>query len=135
MNYTSPIATMQTLQKAMSDGKWSIAKECFTNEMRRENAQTIGSRTFYLTDHWTKSVGVTNLFWPVLIFDKRANFVVASDSGSWAKIAVKHSPPREKDVRLQSVKLANTTDGWKVAELYEQTSPGKVAARETHGKP
>lgn len=135
VDHSNPIATMQTLQRAMNRKKWSIASTCFTDEMRSANAAHIKTQAFYLTNYWHKSVGFTNLFGPVPLFDEKASFVVETDHGSWVRVAVKYHPYREKDVRLQRVVLEATASGWKVAELFGDIAPGHPSVRRLNVKP
>jgi hypothetical protein len=135
VDYSDPIATLRTLQRAITYEKWSVAGSCFSDEMRRANASAIETRVFYLTNYWTKSVGGTNLFGPVLWLDEKATFVVAAQDGRSATVEVNYHPYREKDPRIQHVLLSRSPDGWKISELYGQIRPGTSTSRRTTGKP
>ena len=122
MHAGTPLETMETLRRAIAAQNWKAAAECFSDEIRNQNAAQIETRAFYLTDYWSKSITIHNLFRPIPMLSKEARFVVEKLDGDTAVVAISYAERRDKDVRLNHVTLVrDRNDSWKITELFGTT--------------
>jgi hypothetical protein len=128
--FTTPVETVQTLERALVAKDWKRASECFTDEMRRENAAAIETSAFYMTDYWVGSVTVQNFLKPIPILSKSADLQLVDSDSESATVRIVYPDPADKEVRLRLVKLKRAADGnWRIGELF-----GRVRGRAAAGK-
>jgi len=120
---SDPVATLEALRDAIVKEDWGSARELFSEEIQKSNAEAIGSGRFYVLDYWRKTRTVHNLFASPPILTKDAKFEILEKSDELAVVSVAYPDIREKDVRLQRISLSRDAAGnWRVIEVFGQTS-------------
>lgn len=123
--FTTPVETMQSLCNAIERKNWAAAGECFTEEMRQRHRDAISTERFYKTDYWMDSVTFHNMFGPILILPPPASFEIVQQDPERARVKVRYSDPRDKDIRVRNVELVRDDSGnWKIRELYPRKGQG-----------
>ena len=123
--FATPVETMQSLRNAIERKNWAAAGECFTDEMRQRHRDAISTERFYKTDYWMSSVTFHNMFAPILILSPSADFEIAQQDPEQARVRVRYSDPRDKDIRVRNVELVRDAAGnWKIRELYPHAEQG-----------
>jgi hypothetical protein len=121
--YADPVSTVETLQDAIADKDWDLARQSFSSEIQQLNAGAISSERFYKIDYWRRTRTMQNLFVSPLILPESAEFRVADQSDNETMIAVSYPDARDKDLRLQQITLRRDPAGqWKVVEIYGQSA-------------
>ena len=113
-DFSSPINTTQTLQKALSRKNWKVAGLCFTEEIRTMNQNVLNKKEFYLMETGT----VQSLLGPIPILSKDAQFNIEQIDSEKAIVKISYSNFVDKDGRLKHLSLKKTNHSeWKINEI------------------
>lgn len=117
-DFSSPINTLTTLQKAINRKSWIVAGLCFTEEVRTMNRQFIDKKEFYFMNTGTLECLLANV--PVL--SKDARFKIKQLDNEKAIVDIFYPNIVGKDGRLKQLTLIkNSPTEWKVDKISWKT--------------
>ena len=117
-DYTTPIATLKTLKRAIKQQYWQIAKTCFSQEMQEINREAIEHKTFYEMPYWTNDNTLQQLFHSLLIIEPDAEFEITEQDADSATVKVTYKVSVEKDMRLNKIELIKEDNmNWKISKI------------------
>ena len=122
LDFTTPISTLKFFRQAILKNNWSMASQCFSDEIREKNSNFLNLRKMYTISYWTPSRGVESIMneFPTLI-EKEVSFKLVSSNAGLAIVKLVYPKYREKAVRLHSLKLEKKSGEWRIAEVFGET--------------